>query len=82
MALRYDEHKAPFVDFGNRVKLQFDYEEFTDEPSKEKATNELRETPDVMEASIRKLRELIQRKFGIVSRAALVIDLAAGDRNS
>ncbi|XP_310049.4 clavesin-1 [Anopheles gambiae] len=62
MALRYDEHKVPFVDFGNGVKLQFDYEEFSDEPSKEKATNELRETPDVMEASIRKLRELIQQE--------------------
>ncbi|XP_052897616.1 retinaldehyde-binding protein 1-like [Anopheles moucheti] len=62
MALRYDELKAPFVDFGNGVKLALDLAEFTDAVSKEKAAKELRETNDVMDASIRKLRELIQQE--------------------
>uniref|UniRef100_A0A182YSU9 CRAL-TRIO domain-containing protein n=1 Tax=Anopheles stephensi TaxID=30069 RepID=A0A182YSU9_ANOST len=62
MALRYDEQRTPFVDFGNGVKLALNLDEFTDALSKEKAAKELRETPDVMDASIRKLRELIQQE--------------------
>uniref|UniRef100_A0A182KD51 CRAL-TRIO domain-containing protein n=1 Tax=Anopheles christyi TaxID=43041 RepID=A0A182KD51_9DIPT len=62
MALRYDELKAPFVDFGSGVKLRLNLEEFTEVTSKEKAASELRETAEVMDASIRKLRELIQQE--------------------
>uniref|UniRef100_A0A182P2T3 CRAL-TRIO domain-containing protein n=1 Tax=Anopheles epiroticus TaxID=199890 RepID=A0A182P2T3_9DIPT len=62
MALQYDEQKVPFVDFGNGVKLQLSLEEFTDAASKEKAAKELRETAEVMEESIRKLRELVDQE--------------------
>ncbi|XP_053676778.1 clavesin-1-like [Anopheles nili] len=62
MALRLDELKAPCVDFGNGIELRFNLEEFTVEAAKEKAAKELRETPDVVEASMNELRELIRQE--------------------
>uniref|UniRef100_A0A182Q7X3 CRAL-TRIO domain-containing protein n=1 Tax=Anopheles farauti TaxID=69004 RepID=A0A182Q7X3_9DIPT len=62
MALRYDEQKVPYVDFGTGVKLSINLEEFTSDALRQKAATELRETPEVMEPSMRKLRELIQQE--------------------
>lgn len=66
MALRLDELKPPCIDFGNGVALSFDQEEYTDEPAKQKAAKELRETPEVVSASIQELRELIRRKLNVL----------------
>ncbi|ETN63771.1 cellular retinaldehyde-binding protein [Anopheles darlingi] len=59
MALKLDELRTPRIDFGKGIELSFDLEEYTDEPAKQKAAKELRETPEIVLASIKELRELI-----------------------
>lgn len=59
-AIKYDEDKTPYIQLGDlQVRLE------NQEPSsivKEKARNELRETPEIVGPAIEELRALVKGK--------------------
>ncbi|XP_058819702.1 retinaldehyde-binding protein 1-like [Topomyia yanbarensis] len=60
MALRFDDDKMPYIDLGSGLRIELDFAEYSDKMSLEKASEELRETADVVESSLRELRELLK----------------------
>nr|XP_029719833.1 retinaldehyde-binding protein 1-like [Aedes albopictus] len=59
MTLRLDENKLPYIDLGKDVQLRLDFTEYSDKKSLDKAQDELRETPEVVESALRELRVLL-----------------------
>lgn len=62
MTLRLDENKLPYIDLGKDVQLRLDFTEYSDKKSLDKAQDELRETPEVVESALRELRALLSGK--------------------
>jgi hypothetical protein len=62
MSIKYGEDKLPYVDLGDGYKIRLEYEEIRDEKYLEKARIELRETPEVKEEALKKLKELLKGK--------------------
>lgn len=62
MEIEYNEDKSPYVMWGEH-KIQLEKEPFTENIFKEKAENELRETPDNVEKGLKELRELLKGTF-------------------
>ncbi|XP_021703685.1 clavesin-1 [Aedes aegypti] len=59
MALRFDGNKLPYIDLGKDVHLKLDFTEYSDKKSLDKAQEELRETPEVVETALKELRVLL-----------------------
>lgn len=62
MALRFDGNKLPYIDLGKDVHLKLDFTEYSDKKSLDKAQEELRETPEVVETALKELRVLLSGK--------------------
>lgn len=65
MELQYGVDGVPFLMWGdNLIQLELKLDE--DAPCREKAANELRETPDVVENSLNELRRLLKSELILV----------------
>ncbi|XP_058453640.1 retinaldehyde-binding protein 1-like [Malaya genurostris] len=60
MALRFDDDQNPFIDLGQGRKIALDFAEYSDKASLDKASDELRESAEVVENSLGELRELLK----------------------
>lgn len=60
MSITIGEDKIPFIDLGSGYIIRLEYEDLKDEKYIEKARNELRETPEVVEEALKELRQLIK----------------------
>lgn len=63
MSIQTGDDKIPFIDLGDGFIIRLEYEDLSDEKYIEKAKNELRESPEVVQAAISELRILIKGKF-------------------
>jgi len=59
--IKYDDNNLPYIDLGNGVAIRMEKEE-APEWALEKARQELREEPEIMEKAIKELRELLQNE--------------------
>ncbi|XP_062549040.1 retinaldehyde-binding protein 1-like [Armigeres subalbatus] len=59
MTLRFDENDQPFIDLGKDVHLRLDFSEYSDKKAVQKAQDELRETPEVVDAALKELKALL-----------------------
>lgn len=59
-SIQYDDNQVPYIDLGTAT-IRMEKEE-APEWALEKARQELRELPEIMEPAIKKLRELIEGK--------------------
>lgn len=66
MSIEFTEKNVPFVNLGDGYEIRLEYENITEEKYLEKAKNELRESPEIVENGLRELRELIKSKLIIV----------------
>lgn len=55
---KIDEHGRPYIELCDGYTVRLEYEEVPEE-FKEKAREELRETPEIVEASLKEMRELL-----------------------
>lgn len=60
MSIDFGEDKIPFIDLGQGYKIRLEYEDLTDDKFLDKARNELRESPEIVENSLVELRKLIK----------------------
>lgn len=60
-SIQYDDNQVPYIDLGTAI-IRMEKEE-APEWALEKARQELRELPGIMEPAIKKLRELIEGKW-------------------
>uniref|UniRef100_A0A8D8CAF5 Alpha-tocopherol transfer protein-like n=2 Tax=Culex pipiens TaxID=7175 RepID=A0A8D8CAF5_CULPI len=61
MSLKLNADKVPYVDLGGGIHIELDLSEYDDDKlCVEKAREELRETPEIVEASLKQLRELLK----------------------
>jgi len=60
MSIEVGADKIPYIDLGDGYMIRLEYEDLNDEKYIEKARNELRETPEVVEKAIEELRQLIK----------------------
>lgn len=58
--IRIGSDKIPYIDLGNDYKIRLEYEELKEEKYILKAQNELRETPELLEKSMKEFRQLIE----------------------
>lgn len=58
--LKFDEDKRPYIDLGMDYCVRLENDEYTDAKSKEKAAQELRETPEVVAEAYEELRAKLQ----------------------
>lgn len=62
MSIVIGDDKIPFIDLGDGFVIRLEYEDLTDEKYKEKARNELRESPENIKSAVEELRSLIKGK--------------------
>lgn len=62
MSIEFGEDKIPFIDLGQGYRIRLEYEDLTDDKFLDKAKNELRESPEIVENSLIELRKLIKGK--------------------
>ena len=60
MSIKIGDDNVPYIDLGYDYKIRLEYEEVTNEALITKAKNELRETPEIVEAALIELRKLLQ----------------------
>lgn len=64
MSLKLNADKVPYVDLGGGIHIELDLSEYDDDKlCVEKAREELRETPEIVEASLKQLRELLKGEW-------------------
>ena len=62
MSIEFGEDKIPFIDLGQGYRIRLEYEDLTEDKFIDKAKNELRESPEIVENSLIELRKLIKGK--------------------
>lgn len=63
MSIVIGDDKIPFIDLGDGFVIRLEYEDLTEEKYKEKARNELRESPEIIKNAVEELRSLIKGKL-------------------
>lgn len=71
MSIEFTEKNVPFVNLGDGYEIRLEYENITEEKYLEKAKNELRESPEIVENGLQELRELIKSKLIMSFRLCL-----------
>lgn len=75
MSIKFDNNKQPFIDLGQNFKININYEKVVDEKYLAKSREELRETPEIREQALKKLRELIRSKLCEYSRKFKILTI-------
>lgn len=63
MSIEYTDKNVPFINLGDGYQIRLEYESALEEKYVEKARNELRETPEVVENAIAEFREMVKSEF-------------------
>lgn len=63
MSIEYENEKVPFINLGQGYKIRLEFEEIVNEEYLKKAREELRETEDLKQQSMKELREMIESKW-------------------